>query len=156
MKNELIITSELINAIITKSFDEYKTVVQDNLESIKSLQEPNDLYVISKVINSAVHANLKVDVINKYVRYLIDQLGYVGDIETLITKKLAIKENEMIDTIEEQCADLFDICSVDVNDILIGSEIEKLLNFLINDYEHILDNVSKIESYSQRLKAIQR
>lgn len=156
MKNELIITSELINAIITKSFDEYKTVVQDNLESIKSLQEPNDMYVISKVINSAVYANLKADVINKYVKYLTDELGYVGDIETLITKKLAIKENEAIDTIIEQCAVLIDICTVDVNDILLGSEIEKLLNFLINDYEHILENVSKIESYTQRLKAIQR
>lgn len=156
MKNELIITSELINAIITKSFDEYKTVVQDNLESIKSLQEPNDMYVISKVINSAVYANLKADVINKYVKYLTDELGYVGDIETLITKKLAIKENEAIDTIIEQCAALIDICTVDVNDILLGSEIEKLLNFLINDYEHILENVFKIESYTQRLKAIQR
>ena len=156
MKSELIITSELINAIVTKTVAEFKQAVKDNIESIQALKKPNDMYIISKIIDSAVYAGLKVEKIKECVKYLINELGYKDDIETLITKKLEIKENDDNATIEEQCSALIDICDVSVNDILLGSEIEKLLNFLINDYEHILDHVSMIETYSQRLKAIQR
>ena len=156
MKNELVITSELINAIVTKTVAEFKQAVQDNVESIRELKKPNDMYIISKVIDSAVYAGLKVDKIKECVKYLINELGYKDDIETLITKKLEIKEKENSATIDEQSVALIDICGVDANDILLGSEIEKLLNFLINDNKHILDNVSMIETLSQRLKAIQR
>lgn len=157
MKNELIITSELINAIVTKTIEEFKYIVQENLKDIQALKDQNDsLYIVSKVLNSAVHANQKADKIKECIQYLLTALGHKDDVAELVNKKIEIKEKENYASIEEQRSDLINICKVNVNDILVGSEIEKLLNFLINDEKFILINLTIINEYTERLKAIQR
>lgn len=157
MKNELIITSEFINAIVTKTIDEFKQTVQDNLSTMRALDEQFDcLYIVSKVLNNAVFAGQNIDKIKECIQYMITTLGYIDDVNELVTKKCAMKEKENCASIEKQRNDLIDICEINVNDILLGNEIERLLNFLINDYEHVLENVPLIENYSKRLKAIQR
>lgn len=157
MKNELIITSELINAIVTKTIEEFKYIVQENLQDIQALKDQNDsLYIVSKVLNSAVYADQKADKIKECIQYLLTSLGYKDDITELVNKKIEIKEKENYASIEEQRSDLISICKVNVNDILVGSEIERLLNLLINDERYILDNLSMIKEYTERLKAIQR
>lgn len=157
MKNELIITSELINSIITKTIENFKQTVQENLSDMKSLEEEiSCCYIINKVLNSAVYAQQSAEKITECIQYLITILGYTDDIDVLVCKKCTIIEKENRASIEEQREDLIDICKVNVNDILLGSEIEKLLNLLINDERNILNNLSMIQEYTNRLKAIQR
>lgn len=157
MKNELILTSELINAIVTKTIEEFKQIVQENLTDMKLLEEEiSCYYIISKVINNAVYAKQSTEKIKECIQYLITVLGYTDDIDELVSKKCAIIEKENRASIEEQREDLINICKVNVNDVLLGNEIEKLLNLLINDERNILNNLSLIQEYTNRLKAIQR
>lgn len=156
MNNDLIVSAELITALILKNVDEFKKYFETYKKELFHNESLDNWYILSRVYKNVIHANQNKTKIEECFTYMMSELGLTGDINSLINKTTMFYEKENSANILEQKLDLIDISNVDINDIMIGSEIERLLNLLINDERYILDNLSMINEYTERLKAIQR